>query len=131
MLTYLKKNADYGNSAVDSLNRYGIVAFQVRAGDKINRIKSLMTKTAQVEDERLEDTLQDLFVYSCIAVSWENPQADTKTELEVLLEHMTKFALNPDMWVAYLVSNILLFADDAQDVEVMELLKRYLENVDK
>jgi len=63
----LRKNHDYGSSAwqrptlapemdVDA-------AIRVRMSDKIARISRLMTQVAEVEDEKLEDTIRDLGAY--------------------------------------------------------------------
>lgn len=68
--TYTKKNHDYGNSFDQSLNRFGLVAAQVRMGDKLNRVDSLIEKIALVEDESIRDTLLDLTNYATMTVMW-------------------------------------------------------------
>lgn len=70
--TFAAKNHDYGNSFEQSLNEFGIVASVVRMGDKMNRIKSLVKKEAQVKDESIKDTLLDLASYSVMALMWMN-----------------------------------------------------------
>lgn len=70
--TYAAKNHDYGNSFEQSLDEFGIVASVVRMGDKMNRIKSLVKKEAQVKDESIKDTLLDLANYSIMTVMWMN-----------------------------------------------------------
>lgn len=64
--TYEKKNADYGNSFTDSVERYGYVAGIVRMSDKFHRAENLLIggKEALVNDESAVDTLLDLAAYS-------------------------------------------------------------------
>ena len=70
--TYAAKNHDYGNSFEESLDEFGLVASVVRLGDKMNRIKSLIKKEAQVKDESIKDTLLDMANYAIITVMWMN-----------------------------------------------------------
>ena len=62
VLVYLKKNADYGDSFVNSINALGETAGIVRILDKVNRLKSLLKSDSEV-NESLEDTVLDLFNY--------------------------------------------------------------------
>lgn len=66
IITLLKKNHDYGNSAFKSPvlceDLPPTTSILVRMSDKIERIRSLTTKEAQV-DESLEDTFKDLGAY--------------------------------------------------------------------
>lgn len=68
--TYRAKNHDYGNSFEQSLDEFGLVASVVRLGDKMNRIKSLVKKEAQVKDESIRDTLLDMANYAIMTVMW-------------------------------------------------------------
>lgn len=68
--TYAAKNHDYGNSFEESLDEFGLVASVVRLGDKMNRIKSLIKKEAQVKDESIRDTLLDMANYAIMTVMW-------------------------------------------------------------
>lgn len=68
--TYAAKNHDYGNSFEESLDEFGLVASVVRLGDKMNRIKSLTKKEAQVKDESIKDTLLDMANYAIMTVMW-------------------------------------------------------------
>lgn len=68
--TYAAKNHDYGNSFGESLDEFGLVAAVVRMGDKMNRIKSLIKKKAEVKDESIQDTLLDLANYAIMTVMW-------------------------------------------------------------
>lgn len=70
--TYAAKNHDYGNSFEGSLDEFGLVASVVRLGDKMNRIKSLIKKEAQVKDESIKDTLLDMANYAIMTVMWMN-----------------------------------------------------------
>lgn len=70
--TYAAKNHDYGNSFSESLNEFGLVAAVVRIGDKMNRIKSLIKKEAEVKDESIQDTLLDMANYCIMTVMWMN-----------------------------------------------------------
>ena len=70
--TYAAKNHDYGNSFEESLDGFGLVASVVRLGDKMNRIKSLIKKEAQVKDESIKDTLLDMANYAIMTVMWMN-----------------------------------------------------------
>lgn len=72
--TYAAKNHDYGNSFEESLDECGLVASVVRLGDKMNRIKSLIKKEAQVKDESIKDTLLDMANYAIMTVMWMNKQ---------------------------------------------------------
>ena len=70
--TQKRKNADYGSSFGQTLDEFGLVASATRMSDKFNRFKSLMRygSTAQVEDEKIEDTLMDLAAYAIMTVEW-------------------------------------------------------------
>lgn len=67
-----KKNADYGNSFEESLEKYGIIAAIVRMEDKMGRLNSLTKKGAEqkVYDESLIDTLKDLSNYALMTAVW-------------------------------------------------------------
>lgn len=70
--TYADKNHDYGDSFEQSLYEFGLIAPIVRMGDKMNRIKSLSKKEAEVKDESIKDTLLDLANYAVMTVMWLN-----------------------------------------------------------
>jgi isopropylmalate/homocitrate/citramalate synthase len=68
---YARKNRDYGDSFNDSLDEFGIVAYAVRASDKMQRIKQLLASNKQhVKDEPIKDTIRDLANYSIMAIMW-------------------------------------------------------------
>lgn len=68
--TYAAKNHDYGNSFGESLDEFGLIASIVRINDKMNRIKSLIKKKAEVKDESIQDTLLDMANYCIMTVMW-------------------------------------------------------------
>ncbi len=68
--TYERKNTDYGDSFNISLDKFGLIAFVVRAGDKMSRIESLVGKQALVGDESMKDTISDLANYCTMALMW-------------------------------------------------------------
>lgn len=65
---YITKNADYGDSVHDTYMKYGLTSFLVRLEDKLNRARTLSTKEALVNDEKIEDTLLDMANYAILAV---------------------------------------------------------------
>jgi len=65
---YQRKNADYGDSFGKSYQEYGMTMACIRLEDKLNRLKSLCKKEAQVKDESLEDTLMDLANYAIMTL---------------------------------------------------------------
>lgn len=73
-----KKNNDYGNSATQTYEEYGDVAFFVRISDKINRLKSLTinNKTQEVKDESIEDTIKDIIGYCLLYLEWKTGGED-------------------------------------------------------
>jgi hypothetical protein len=62
---YEKKNHDYGDRFGNTYEKLGIISAVTRITDKYNRLCSLATKEAEVEDETIEDTLMDMANY-CI-----------------------------------------------------------------
>ncbi len=66
--TYVKKNADYGNSFEKSIEKFGLVASAVRLSDKLERFSNLICNDAQVKDESIEDTLLDMANYAAMTV---------------------------------------------------------------
>lgn len=65
---YARKNADYGDSFTRNYNEFGIVYPIMHFQEKLDRLKSLMTKDAQVADESITDTLMDLANYSIMTL---------------------------------------------------------------
>lgn len=66
---YMRKNADYGNSFED----FAWIGLLVRLNDKINRILCLIDSgNIKVKDERVEDTIQDLYNYGILSLMYKN-----------------------------------------------------------
>lgn len=65
---YIAKNHDYGDSVHDTYKKYGITSFLVRLEDKLNRARTISSKSQMVEDEKLKDTLLDMANYAILAV---------------------------------------------------------------
>lgn len=64
-----KKNHDYGNSFSLQFEKYGIMSAMIRMDDKMRRLENLVKGSeAQVVDESIEDTLQDLVGYGTLAL---------------------------------------------------------------
>lgn len=74
---YITKNADYGDSVHDTYVKYGLISFLVRLEDKLNRARTLSTKRALVNDEKIEDTLLDMANYAILAVIELRTQEET------------------------------------------------------
>lgn len=67
--TWRAKNADYGSSFDDGIDRFGLVSAAVRVCDKANRFASLADgRKAQVKGESIRDTLMDLANYCVMTV---------------------------------------------------------------
>ena len=61
---YAEKNHDYGNSFDKGMKVIGLPYGVGRLYDKMNRIISLMNNEAEVDDEKMEDTVLDLACYA-------------------------------------------------------------------
>ena len=95
MLVYLKKNKDYGDSFIDSINALGETAGLVRILDKINRLKSLLKLKESEVSESLQDTVLDLFNYVAMfecAKESTNNLVDILDAMLYLTEHSKEFA---------------------------------------
>lgn len=89
-LLYLQKNRDYGNSVQVTYEVFGSTSTLTRISDKINRLKSLRTKEAEVQ-ESIEDTVKDLINYWGIHKSMKS---DTK--LATFVDTVTGFVRYPN-----------------------------------
>ena len=65
--TYIKKNACYGNSFGDTVEKYGNIAGLTRMHDKFSRIEQLVLDKTE-DEESLEDNLMDLANYCLMMV---------------------------------------------------------------
>lgn len=70
MELHRRKNNDYGNAAQRSFEKFGIISYVMRLGDKMNRLETLTKPGAEqkVEGEKIEDTLMDLAAYAIMAI---------------------------------------------------------------
>ena len=75
---YIKKNHDYGNSFDKSIDELGIIAAVTRMSDKIERLKSLVKKEAEVKDESFTDTVLDLANYAVMTAMYLKNHEDEK-----------------------------------------------------
>lgn len=83
--TYIKKNADYGDSFSKSYKEFGITAPVVRMNDKMERLKSLTKADAKVKDESIRDTLIDLANYAMMTVIELEEEEEKIKECEDLI----------------------------------------------
>lgn len=67
--TCVAKNHDYGSSVSELYKKFGLISYVVRMNDKMSRINTLITKEAEVKDEKITDTLLDLANYCLLAVA--------------------------------------------------------------
>lgn len=84
--TYLMKNADYGDSFKESLDKHGLIAAIVRMSDKLNRLDSLKDKAGQVGDEKLSDTVLDLANYAIMTAMWIEDSGRRTGQLDLFRE---------------------------------------------
>lgn len=89
-----KKNADYGNSFEESLEKHGIIAAIVRMEDKMGRLNSLTKPGSKqkVSDEPLVDTLKDLSNYALMTAVW----LEDKESKEIQPAFVEWGSLSPD-----------------------------------
>lgn len=82
---YQEKNQDYGDAFGESVDRWGSVAYYVRAGDKFSRLSTLLRNpnNRQVKDETIHDTVDDLLNYTIMfAISLIKKRADYPGRLD-------------------------------------------------
>jgi len=74
----VKKNTDY-NSSYDQLReRFGPVSFLIRMHDKLNRVEQLTKTDAQVKDESIIDTLEDIIGYATLELKFREDRKECK-----------------------------------------------------
>ncbi len=69
--TFLKKHKDYGKGNILEIGELGI-AF--RLAEKVSRLKNLLSKGTEPENESIDDTLEDIAVYAVIAKLYRKKQ---------------------------------------------------------
>lgn len=79
--TYVKKNADYGDSFSQLRQRYPNFVC-MRLFDKLNRLDTLLQPghTIQVSDETIEDTLLDIANYAIMEITERIAQEGSRKE---------------------------------------------------
>lgn len=66
--TIEKKNHDYGNAFAKRFAKHGLMYAVPKLGEKYDRIDTLSTEHAAVENEGIEDALLDLAGYSLLTL---------------------------------------------------------------
>lgn len=109
---YRRKNADYGG-AFTLLRERHPQSILIRLWDKLLRLEQLMQTgyTAQVEEEKIEDTLLDLANYAVMELTermidaqttlGQNDAAIPHTELEMSRRGTARWEINPDGYYPY------------------------------
>lgn len=67
MELFIKKNKDYG----DSFKDFELIGILVRLNDKINRIKTINNTKSINIDEKMEETINDLYNYCVIGLMYK------------------------------------------------------------
>jgi len=70
-----KKRNDYGDNYELGRDKRGPVSFYLRIEDKLNRIEQLDSNTAQVKDESVLDTLNDIIGYVTLEINYRREKA--------------------------------------------------------
>lgn len=67
--TYIKKNADYGNSFSETIQEFGFIPAVARINDKVKRMKNIVKgQKMNIESESLRDALLDTSVYCILTI---------------------------------------------------------------
>lgn len=86
---YERKNHDYGDSFGKSFIEYGMAMPCIRLEDKLNRLKSLTRKDAEVMDESIDDTLMDLANYAIMTLVEREIDAASITHVKTVCDPVT------------------------------------------
>lgn len=79
--TFIKKNADYGDSTTSTFNEFGLTSYAIRLSDKLNRIKTYCkNRELNIKDENVVDTLLDMANYCLLAIIDIRGANDVKKE---------------------------------------------------
>lgn len=69
--TYIRKNADYGDSFKETMDEYGLTALTLRLTDKLNRLKTLSKgDEPSVHGESVLDTILDIANYAVLGAMY-------------------------------------------------------------
>lgn len=67
--TYIKKNADYGNSFAETIREFGFIPAVARINDKVKRMKNIVKgQKMNIESESLRDALLDTANYCVLTI---------------------------------------------------------------
>lgn len=72
LLTYEKKNYDYGDSFENMCNKFGMLAAAIPLNNKVERINNLIINKENKVDESLVDSLKDLANYAIMTLIYIN-----------------------------------------------------------
>lgn len=66
---YFRKNHDYGDAFHKTFEEWGMIMPAIRLRDKVSRLNALCQgEKAQVNDEKIEDTLMDIANYAIMTL---------------------------------------------------------------
>lgn len=128
--TYLAKNTLYGNSFTETIERFGNVAMGVRCFDKIQRIRQLTSGqdfTSELEivnDEKLEDSVRDLFNYVCMYLAMRSC-TDVKTIMEIVIDDPIQIFLYLSLPYGEF-KNPVLNSNEPKDIELFRKIEDIL-----
>lgn len=87
--TYVKKNADYGNSFEKTLDKRGLIPAIVRMEEKMERMEKLWeTEETLVEDEDIIDSAMDLANYAIMTAMWLKKKQIKTDNVEIWADDM-------------------------------------------
>ena len=68
LMLYNAKNADYGNSFIETIREFGYVPAVARINDKLNRIKKMVKGDSMNINESMRDNLVDIANYCVLTI---------------------------------------------------------------
>lgn len=87
--TYVKKNADYGNSFEKTLDKRGLIPAIVRMEEKMERMEKLWeTEETLVKDEDIIDSAMDLANYAIMTAMWLKKKQIKTNNVEIWADDM-------------------------------------------
>lgn len=87
LVTFLKKHRDYGKGNILDIEELGIT---FRISEKVSRLKNLLMKSGDPENESIDDTWTDIAVYAIIALLFRRGQFQNLEVAEDALEKALK-----------------------------------------
>lgn len=87
--TYVKKNADYGNSFEKTLDKRGLIPAIVRMEEKMERMEKLWeTEETLVDSESIIDSAMDLANYAIMTAMWLKKKEVKTNNVEIWADDM-------------------------------------------